>query len=119
MKVKLVYTGRSGRFKRGKTYNTTCSSVGRGGSRSPSTWVFTLNKVFKKYRISPYEFKKYWKYLDPSQPMILLLREVYCDSYFKDLIYAENPFLAMIKKEPFSYGVYLPVPVVYEKPEAN
>lgn len=115
MRVELVYKGRSGKFKRGKTYSTTWSSVGRGGSKSPSTWTFTLNGWFSNYRITQYEFKKYWKYLDNSVVMTLLLREMYSGTkyYIKDLIYKDNPFLSMTPKSD-GWTSCIPVPLVYK-----
>lgn len=119
MKVRLIYTGRSGRFKHGKTYDTTFSSVGRCGSKSPSHWIFTLKSRLKLYRITQYEFKKYWRYEDPTKCMTLLLHDIYKDSrvYMEHLTYSHNPLLAMIPKDDSFGGSYYPVPIVYKDPK--
>lgn len=114
MKVNIIYTGRSGRFKHGKAYNTTFTSYGRRGSRSPSNWVFTLNGWFNNYRVTQYEFRKFWKFKDANKIMVLILYDIYMDDkdYMKDLVYAKNPLLKMIGKNQFK-GAYYPVPLVY------
>lgn len=115
MIVKLIYKGRSGKFKYGKTYSTTWSVKGRGGSKSPGMWLFKLNGWHKGYRITPYEFNKFWDYLDHSVIMILCLRELYNDSkdYMKDLVYSNNPFLSMMPRGDVFAGSYIPIPIVY------
>lgn len=117
-KVELVYLGRSGRFKHGKTYSTKFSSQGRIGIKSPSTWIFTLNRVFKNYRITPYEFNKYWEFKDRFEVYALLLNDLYKDStdYMCRLVYNENPLLSMIPKSE-QLGCYYPVPIIYGETE--
>jgi hypothetical protein len=112
--VDLVYTGRSGKFKHGKIYKTSLDVSSRDGTKSPDLWIYTIRTGwFKTYRITPYEFTRYWKHADPRVLMPILLKIMYrCDDYMRDLVYKDNPFLSMLKAGPWQ-GAYLPVPIVY------
>lgn len=47
-----------------------------------------------------------------SSSMLAQLKELYSDDhFFKGLIFNKNPFLEMVKEEPASNGLYLPMPL--------
>src|ERR1700709_2707213 len=59
-----------------------------------------------------------------SSNQIAALKELYTDSkeYMKDLVYKENPFLALIPKDESEDGFagkYLPVPLEYGTPQGR
>lgn len=68
-----------------------------------------LFKLTTGHRITPFEFKKFWKYKNGSEGINLLYHIVYSDDLIKDLVYASNPFLAMIPKGiPWSNSIRVP-----------
>lgn len=101
-KVDLLYTGRSGKFKYGKIYKTSLDVSFRDGAKSPDLRVYTIRTGwFKSYRITPYEFTRYWKHADPSKIIALILKVLYRNygNYMGDLVYKDNPFLGLISKD--------------------
>src|SRR6266852_5310517 len=43
-----------------------------------------------------------------------LLKEYYDDQKVHNLVYRDNPFLAMIPKDEEAVGEYIPIPVIFE-----
>lgn len=76
----------------------------RGGTKSPSSYYF-------KYRgkwVSPLAIRLKWEWSWFS----FSFRLMYSDA-IQDLVYAKNPFLELIHKNPNWDGKYIPVPLVY------
>jgi len=119
-RIDLVYTGRSGRFIKNKVYTTTWTSLTRHGTKSPRMYLFTLNGWYNNYRVTPYEFKRYWEYADPYQAMNLVLLDLYSNDKecMRNLVYNNNPFLAMIEPNEYA-GKYYPVPIIYNNPDGD
>lgn len=78
--------------------------LGRGGSKSPEMWVIK----YKGRLITPFEQRlKGWSF-----PLDTLLKKIYKDEIIANLVYNENPFLAMIKPDSSWGSKYIPIPMV-------
>lgn len=84
------------------------SIIGRGGTKSPDTWIWILSNG---HRIVPYAFVKLWKPLNSLQLLNVFCKIMYTKELITDLIYAENPLLKAIKSKPNFSGQYIPVPI--------
>ncbi len=78
----------------------------RGGSHSPTLFIWE----YQGKRITPYERRlRGWK-----QTINQIFKSVYRPELIKDLIFQENPFLALVPKDTSWGGAYVKVP--FEKP---
>jgi len=99
MKLTLVYRGRStSKFVFGGLYRAEVVLAKARGSKSEPLDVMKLSDG---YRITPYEFRKFWKHVNVSQLLNFHFFSIYCRDMkiFEDLLYAENPFLALARKK--------------------
>jgi hypothetical protein len=114
-KVKLRYIGRSTkRFTFSAVYEGTYAYGEERGYMASSLDYIILPDG---YRILPWEQKRYFQWLDP---MNIALKIMYGRSSIansmRNLVYNENLFLKMIKKDP-QVGTYFPVPILYKSSE--
>lgn len=110
IKFLVQYIGRTTpRFNHGQTYPIIYVYGPERGYKSSSLDYLLMEDG---YRICPYEKRKFWKYYNVGPA--LGLRILYGRNYYiKDLLYAKNPFLAMLKDSPsFCPGAPYPLPEI-------
>lgn len=113
IKFKVRYKGRSTkRFTFNEEYEVTYAYGEQRGWKASSLDYLILSDG---YRILPWEEKHYWEWVGSKFSVILNImygRSITANS-MKNLVYAENPFLKMIKKDDGFNGAYLPIPIIY------
>lgn len=94
-KVKLVYKGRScGRFKFNREYRGVyVYGVERGYKASSLDYILLSNG----YRLLPYEEKKYFKWVNGVNSILMIMYGRVAKYNLRDLVYSKNPFLALIE----------------------
>lgn len=114
MKFEVKYIGRSSiQFTRNQLYQVELiyGSYRKGSKSDP----LVIYKLSNGYRITPFEFKHFWKYKDTMTGMRAIMEEVYNSpaSTFSmaDLVYSSNPFLALVPKTPGISGGSFTVPI--------
>lgn len=108
-KVKLRYFGRSTqRFTFNQVYEGTYVYGEERGYKATSLDYILLPDG---YRLLPWEQKRYFKWIDSINVVLKIMYGRNYGNLIADLVYTNNPFLKMIKKDDSLSGAYFPVPI--------